>query len=152
MDFKFIIFIYWIASLRIIFIVTHRILFFKMIQIIIFPASRFGYSFHSYTACPTLINNSVSEAGTLIKIIRWEYLLTILYILPILYPFLCAILKILRMVDEMCLKLILNEVGTIWVRLIFSIIILRDQWSWDWGLSLVIINIINLILVHSIIY
>lgn len=152
MDFKFIIFIDWISSLRVIFIIANRILFFKMIQIIIFPASRFGYSFHSYTACPTLINDSVSEPGTLIEIIRWEYLLTIIYILPILDSFLSAILEILRVVDEMCLKLVLNEVGTVGVRLIFSIIILGDQWSWYWGLSLVIINIINLTLMHSIIY
>lgn len=152
MDFKFIIFINGVSSLWIIFIIANRILFFKMIQIIIFPTSLFGYSFHSYTACSTLVNYSVSEPGALIEIIRWEHLLAVFYILPILDSFLSTILKILRMVDEVRLKLILNEVGTIRGHLIFSIIILGDQWSWYWGLSLVIINIIYLTLMHSIIY
>ena len=152
MNFKFIIFINRIPSLRIIFIIANRVLFFKMVQIIIFPTSRFSYSFHSYTACATLIYYSVSEPRTLIKIIRWEYLLAIFYILSILNSFLGTIFKILWMINEVWLKLILNKIGTIWGHLIFSIIILRDQGSWYRGLCLGIINIINLTLMHSIIY
>lgn len=152
MNFKFIIFINRIPTLWIIFIIANWILFFKMIQIIIFPTSWFGYSFHSYTACATLIYNSMSKSWTLIEIIRWEYLLAIFYILPILDSFLSTILKILWMINEVWLKLTLNKIGTVWGHLIFSIIILRDQGSWYRGLWLRIINIINLTLMHSIIY
>jgi len=99
MDFKFIIFIDWISSLRVIFIIANRILFFKMIQIIIFSASCFRDSFHSYTVCATLIYYDVSIAWSLVKIVWWEYLLTTFYVLPILDSFLCTVLKILRMID-----------------------------------------------------